>query len=168
MILLYRSVLEWLGILVGIFIGILALAIPTDMLFRSLDIGSRPWFSEVVEYGLFTGVFLSAPWVLSINAHVRVDLVLTSVSSRVALCLHLLLDICGFLICAGFIWFGLIGAIDSVEFESMIRRSLVIPEWWLLSVFIFSMALLCCEFALRIYNDVCHLRGRASGMESPR
>lgn len=154
MTVLYRKILDLLGISVGLSIGLIALAIPLDLLVRWLRITSFPWLSEIVEYTLFAGVFLAAPWVLALNAHVKVDLLASALPRRLSVALDVFLNLLGCLIAFGFIWFAVTGAIDAFKFETMIRRSLNVPEWWLLALFTFSMALIALEFCMRTRRDI--------------
>ena len=153
MISAYRKLLDLIGIAVGISIGLIALVIPLDLLLRSMRIASMPWLSEVVEYTLFAGVFLAAPWVLSLNSHVRVDLLATSLPARLATLLDVLLDSLGLAIACAFIWFSCAGTMNSFRFATMIRRSLTIPEWWLLTLFTVSMGLIAVQFMIRLADD---------------
>lgn len=149
----YRRLLHTIGMVVGLCFGAIAVLIPLDMLLRATGLSSLPWLSEVVEYTIFIGVFLAAPWVLADNGHVKVDLLATALPLRAARLLERALCVIGFVICASFVVIATIGALDAHAFGAMIRRSLVIPEWWLLTVFIAAMLLMCIEFLIRIFGD---------------
>lgn len=149
----YRRLLHIIGVVVGLCFGSIAVLIPFDMFLRAADLGSLPWLSEVVEYSIFIGVFLAAPWVLADNGHIKVDLLASALPGSAARKLERFLCVIGFVICASFVVIAVFGALDAHEFGAMIRRTLVIPEWWLLAVFAVAMALMCVEFLIRIFGD---------------
>ncbi|MGI9507716.1 MAG: TRAP transporter small permease, partial [Geminicoccaceae bacterium] len=96
------------GSLVGLSLGLFAVAISLDLFLRLFGLGNLPGMQEIIEYALFAGVFLSAPWVLRLGAHVRVDLLLTSLPDKAANMLGRVLDAVGLLISVILIWFGTI------------------------------------------------------------
>jgi len=149
----YRRLLHTIGVVVGLCFGSIAVLIPFDMFLRATGLGSLPWLSEVVEYSIFAGVFLAAPWVLADNGHVKVDLLATALPAKAARKLERGLCVLGLIICASFVVIAILGALDAHEFGAMIRRTLVVPEWWLLATFAVAMALMCVEFLIRIVGD---------------
>jgi len=149
----YRRLLRSIGVVVGLCFGAIAVLIPLDMLLRASGLGSFPWLSEIVEYTIFTGVFLAAPWVLADNGHIKVDLLATALPTGAARALERALCVIGLLICVSFVVIATMGAVDAHAFGAMIRRTLVVPEWWLLAVFTAAMLLMCIEFLIRIFGD---------------
>jgi TRAP-type C4-dicarboxylate transport system permease small subunit len=139
-----------IGTLVGLSIAGFALAISTDLLLRNLGLGNLPGVHEIIEYVLFSGVFLAAPWVLRMNAHVRVDLVLGSLPEGAAKVADLALDFLGLIICVTLIWFGSRNLGDAYAFGSMQMKYFTVPEWWLLLVFVISFSMLAFEFFSRM------------------
>jgi len=138
------------GNLVGVSLGLFAVAISLDLFLRLLGLGNLPGMQEIIEYALFAGVFLAAPWVLRLGAHVRVDLLLTALPLSLTKILDRVLDGFGLLICLTLVWFGSINLSTSYAFQSMQMKYFNIPEWWLLSVFVTSFSLLAFEFVCRL------------------
>jgi TRAP-type C4-dicarboxylate transport system permease small subunit len=58
-----------------------------------------------------------------------------------------------------FVYYSLTATLASAARGSMIRTSFVIPEWWVLSVMPFAMALMMIEFLLRFRRAVTAERG---------
>ena len=141
---------DHVGTLVGVSIGLFALAISLDLVMRLMGIGNLGGVQEIIEYALFAGVFLAAPWVLRLGAHVRVDLVISALSTRAARVLDRLLDFLGFTICALLMFYGTINLRDAYAFGSMQMKYFNVPEWWLLTVFVVSFVLLGIEFLSRM------------------
>lgn len=138
------------GSLVGLSLGLFAVAISLDLFLRLFGLGNLSGMQEIIEYVLFAGVFLSAPWVLRLGAHVRVDLLLASLSGKTANACNRMLDIVGLLICVILVWFGAINLSTSYAFNSLQMKYFNVPEWWLLTVFVISFALLALEFLCRL------------------
>lgn len=118
---------------------------------------------DAVEYGLLAATFLAAPWVLSKNAHVSIDLVTGALPERVARPLARCVAALGAVICAVFLYYALQAAIISAGRGSMIRTAFTIPEWWVLSVAPVSFALLSLEFLRQMISPPADER-RATGL----
>lgn len=138
------------GSLVGISIAVFAVVIPVDLVLRLFKIGNLPGMQEIVEYALFTGVFLAAPWVLRLGAHVRVDVAVSALPQPVATAVERLLDAVGLAICATLTWFGWQNLSQAYRYGSEQMKYFNVPEWWLLSVFVTCFALLSLEFLFRV------------------
>lgn len=152
---------SWLGSAFGICIGLFAIAISLDLFLRQFKIGNLPGMQEIIEYLLFAGVFLAAPWVLRLGAHVRVDLVIAGLPKRAARILDRGLDLFGLAICLVLIWFGTINLKDAYTFGSMQMKYFNVPEWWFLTVFVISFFMLALEFLSRFVRG-----GRPAGAEN--
>ncbi|NJN39752.1 MAG: TRAP transporter small permease subunit [Gammaproteobacteria bacterium] len=74
----FNRFVYFLAVLVAISIGLITVLIPLNLFLVKYQLGSIWWLYEGVEYALFVGVFIGAPWVLQQGAHVRVDVVLTA------------------------------------------------------------------------------------------
>lgn len=141
------------GNAIGVSIGIFALAISLDLVMRLLNLGNLPGIQEIIEYFLFAGVFLGSPWVLRLGSHIRVDVFVASLSPGAAMWVNRALDLFGCLVCSTLVVFGLINLRDAYVFNSMQMKYYNVPEWWLLSVFVFGFALLSIEFLLRLIRS---------------
>lgn len=118
---------------------------------------------DAVEYGLLAATFLAAPWVLSMRAHVSIDLLTSALPDRVASPLARCVAGVGAITCAVFLYFALQAALTSAGRGSMIRTAFTIPEWWVLSVAPVSFALLSLEFLRQMFQGPVDGR-RATGL----
>lgn len=142
-----------IGALVGLTIGGFALSISIDLGLRLLEWGNIAGLQEVIEYLLFAGVFLAAPWVLRLNAHVRVDLVVGNLPSAVARVLERVLDAGGLVICLILLWYGWQNLSSAWMFQSMQMKYFQMPEWFLLSGFVACFVMLAIEFLCRLIRS---------------
>ncbi|PRD43650.1 hypothetical protein C5748_10380 [Phyllobacterium phragmitis] len=141
---------------VAISIGMFAILAPLDFLIRKLRMGGLEWLNEGAEYFLFFGVFLSATWVLQQGAHVRVDIIISSLSARAAAWLERVMDLVGAVLCAIMAYLGVQSAISAYVLGTLPDKDLRIPNWIVLSVFFVSFVLLTIEFLLRYHRAARH------------
>lgn len=146
----FRRLSEFFAALVAISIGLFAILIPLDLLIRRLGWGNMPWLHEGVEYTLYMGVFLGAPWVLQQGAHVRVDLIVTNLRKEAALRMERLLDLIGTAICAVLCQYGIRATIEAYMEHAVPDKLLKIENWWMLLVFSITFFMLTIEFLLRM------------------
>lgn len=138
------------GLLVGVTIGGFAVSISLDLALRLFGWGNLSGLNEIIEYLLFAGVFLGAPWVLRQGSHVRVDLLVSNLPAGLARMVDRLLDVLGCIICALLIHYGWVSLDSAWVFQSMQHKYFVMPEWVLLSVFVGCFVLLFIEFLFRL------------------
>ncbi|MGQ0663829.1 MAG: TRAP transporter small permease [Pseudomonadota bacterium] len=155
----YRGLLHSCGVVVAVLLGAVALLVTLDVAMRNLGFGTLPWIVEVSEYSLLVATFCAAPWLLHQGGHVRVDVVIASVPSRVAAVLEIAADGIGILICLVFFYYGLAIVLDSRRIDALIIKTLVFPEWWLLAPVPLASGLLAAEFARRIYAVLAQRKG---------
>jgi TRAP-type C4-dicarboxylate transport system permease small subunit len=142
-----------IGALVGITIGGFALSISVDLGLRLMHWGNIAGLQEVIEYLLFAGVFLAAPWVLRLNAHIQVDLVIGNLPAGLGRVMERVLDMAGLLICVTLIWFGWMNLSSAWMFQSMQHKYFQMPEWLLLSGFVACFVMLAIEFLFRLIRS---------------
>ena len=136
--------------LVAASIGLFAVLIPLDLLIRSIGWGNMWWLYEGIEYTLYAGVFLGAPWVLKQGAHVRVDVLVATLPKKLAARLEQALDLVGAVICGSLCYYGVLAVISDFAENSLTDKMLSVPSWWLMLIFSFAFAMLVVEFLLRL------------------
>jgi TRAP-type C4-dicarboxylate transport system permease small subunit len=157
---LYHGLLAGLAGVAGVIFGLTAALISVNVVLRAGFTSAVFGLYEAIEFGLLAATFLAAPWVLARNAHVTVDIGLMVLSPRLQRRIGRLTNLLGALLCAVFFYYSLTATLASAARGSMIRTSFVIPEWWVLSVMPFAMALMMIEFLLRFRRAVTAERGR--------
>ena len=131
-------------------IALFAILIPLDLFIRSIGWGNMPWLHEGIEYALYVGVFLGAPWVLQQGAHVRVDVFVAHLPKYLVVSAEILLDFVSCIICVFLFYYGLQGSIEAYIDNSIPDKLLKIANWWMLLVFAVSFCMLAIEFLLRM------------------
>ena len=102
-----------------------------------------------MEYALYFGIFLAAPWVLQHGAHVRVDVLLTVLPRPAAARLEQGIDIAGAVLSAALCYYGIEATILHYVEGYLPDKLLVIDNWYLLAAFAAAFAMLTIEFLLR-------------------
>lgn len=148
----YEGLLRFLIGLVALSIALIAILIPLNLLLVKLQWGNLWWLHEAVEYALYVGVFLGAPWVLRQGAHVRVDVLIANLSTVAARRLERAVDGAGALLCAALFVYGVRIAISEFEDGTLPDKDLRIPTGYMMVVFATSFALLTVEFCLRAFR----------------
>lgn len=151
---------DQMGTLVGIMIGIFAIAISLDLVLRLFKVGNLPGMQEAIEYVLFACVFLAAPWALRLGAHIRVDVLIGALPVGWAKVADRVLDFLGFVISAALAWYGGRNLMQAYTFNSTQRKYFDVPEWWLLTVFVVCFVLLAIEFLSRLLRGGAPLEGK--------
>jgi TRAP-type transport system small permease protein len=146
----YVALLQGLAYVAAVIVGLMALAVTFDVVSRNLGWGNTGWVVELTEYSLPVATLLVAPYLLHRNEHVRLDILLTLMPTRVALVLERCADVVGMMICAIFIWYSVKLIFDSARLGSMVVKTLSIPEWWQYALLPVSFTLLAIEFARRL------------------
>ena len=139
--------------LVAISIGLFAVLIPLNLFLIRVHWGSMWWLYEAVEYTLYFGVFLGAPWVLQQGAHVKVDVFISNLPERGAERLNLLLNIFGVVLCSVLCIYAVRSAIGEFADGILPDKDLRIPTGYMMVVFAFSFLLLAVEFLLRMRSQ---------------
>ena len=156
---------ERLSALFGRLLGALALAgcgvlfammlvICADVLLRNVRIvpgvHGVSWANEVTEYALYLITMLTVPWLLRRGQHIRIDILLRAMPRRLAWYCEWASDLCAAACCLVIAFCGWKATAASMAIDSMVVKTLSLPEWWLLAPLQASFALLAIEMVFRM------------------
>ena len=131
----------------------MTLMICADVLLRNVrvfPIAGLEWSNEISEAMLYLVTLLTAPWLLRRGQHIRVDIVLRAVPPRLGWLFEWAVDVLGLACCAIIAWYSARAALASFLAGSLSIKTLVTPEWWLLSVLPAAFACLTLEMLFRM------------------
>lgn len=154
----FNRAMLYLAALVAASIGLFAVLIPLNLFLVKTHLGSIWWLYEAVEYTLYFGVFLGAPWVLHQGAHVRVDVVTMALRRETAERVERTVDAAGAMLCILLCFYGSRVTIWEFQDGSLPDKDLRIPPGYIMTVFTVSFLFLAIEFLLRF---------RRSGLSAP-
>tara|TARA_R110002167_G_scaffold179497_3_gene379213 strand:+ start:746 stop:1261 length:516 start_codon:yes stop_codon:yes gene_type:complete len=146
----FGRLLGFIAALVAVSIALIAIGIPLNLLLVKMQWGSIWWMYEAVEYALYVGVFVAAPWVLRQGSHVRIDVVTANLPRGLAVRLEQALDFFGAVICVVLCVYGTRAGIWEFQDGTLPDKDLRIANWYMLAVFAVSFMLLAIEFLLRM------------------
>ena len=128
----------------------MTLLIGADVATRNLGVGGIAWSNEVSENILYLITLLSAPWLLRQGQHIRVDILLRVIPPRIGWLFEWVSDLIGLACSLYFVWYGWKVAAASYQAGAMTIKTLVTPEWWLLSGLPVAFLLVAVEFVFRM------------------
>lgn len=148
----WDALVTGLGLLAGALFGLMALAIGVDVALRNLGAGGAGWLIEAIEYALLVATLLAAPWVLREGAHVTVDVLVARLPGKAGAAARRLAALVGMAVCTGVAWYGWRATAQALARDSLVFKSLVFPEWWILALVPAGMALMAVEFARQAWR----------------
>lgn len=146
----FERVLSGLVWITAASIGAFAVLIPLNLALIKFGWGNFWWLHEAIEYALYVGVFIAAPWVLRQGAHVRVDVLLTALPPGAARRLEQGIDVAGASLCLLLAFYGARICLWEFEDGTLPDKDLRIPTGYMMLVFAASFVLLAVEFLCRL------------------
>ena len=150
----YGKALDALALVACALIFALTLMICADVFLRNVRIVpgmvGLAWSNEISEAMLYLVTMLTAPWLLRRGQHIRVDILLRAVPPRLGWAFEWAVDALGLACCAAIAYYGARAALASYAAGSLSIKTLVTPEWWLLSVLPAAFLALSLEMLFRM------------------
>lgn len=146
----YRGLINGLAAAGAFIVAAMVVLITVNVVGRALGTGGIRWTDEVSEYGLYAVTLLAAPWLLERGAHIRVDVLLTSLPPRLGWALEVLADLIGTVTSLVVAWVALQATMQAARFGNLTIKTLVFPEWWLLAPLPLAFALIAVVFTRRL------------------
>jgi TRAP-type C4-dicarboxylate transport system permease small subunit len=136
-----------------------------DVLLRNVrlvpGVAGLAWSNEISEAMLYLVTLLTAPWLLHRGQHIRVDVVLRAVPKGAGWIFEWIVDGLGLACCLIIAFYSARAALASYNAGSVSIKTLVTPEWWLLSALPVAFVALSLEMLFR-------MRRLALGPRGPR
>ena len=148
----YGRVLDGLMLVACLLLLGMAVMIGADVVSRYVGAGGVAVSLELSEDILYLMTLLAAPWLLRQGQHIRVDIVLRALPTRLAWILEWVGDIVGLLCCLYFVWYGTRITMASYSAGSIVIKTLITPEWWTLAPLPVAFVLLGIEFMFRMHR----------------
>jgi TRAP-type C4-dicarboxylate transport system permease small subunit len=148
----FGRLLDGMLLAAGLLLLTMALMTGADVLLRNIGAGGIPPSNELSEDSLYLITLLTAPGLLRMGQHIRIDIVLRVLPGRIGWLLEWLGDAIGIVCCLYFVWYGTRVAAASYLSGSISMKTLIMPEWWLLAPMPIAFALLALEFVFRMWR----------------
>ena len=150
----YGRVLEVMALAACALVFGMTLVICADVLLRNVRIvpgvAGLAWANEISEAMLYLVALLTAPWLMRQGQHIRVDILLRAVPKALGWAFEWIVDALALACCAAIAWYGARAALASWAAGSLSIKTLITPEWWLLSVLPVAFLALTLEMFFRM------------------
>ena len=113
---------------------------------------SLVWMLEAVEYALVAMTFAGTAYVLLIDRHTKIDVLISTLGSKAASRLTVFADFIGLMTVGTLTWYSALALYRSFESGDYIYNRIELPEWVTLTGLPFGFGMLTLVFALRIWQ----------------
>jgi TRAP-type transport system small permease protein len=112
-------------------IAAIMLGVSLEVVMRGFGLGSLSGLVEATEYALYFSTFLSAPYLLRTNEHIRIDILIARLSARWRHALELATLWAVVVIAAVLVFYSGRVLIKHVQDGMLVFKEFVFPQWWL-------------------------------------
>ena len=127
----FDKLVNFLGLIAGILLVALTVLVCCDVMARYFRLFSMPWSLDFAQYGLFVITFFGAPWVLSTNGHITIDLVVERLSPDKAKVLRRISHMIGALMSGALFIFTCVVLWRAYRDGTKVPDTFMFPEWWI-------------------------------------
>jgi TRAP-type C4-dicarboxylate transport system permease small subunit len=160
----FSKINEFFAVLGAALLLFMMFSISYGALTRSFNLPNPIWIVQINEYSLVWVCFLATAWVLSVNKHVRVDILMTRFGQRKQTRLLLLQDSVSTLLCATFCYLCSLSTWEHLRDKVVDVGSIDVPKGWILVVIPVGFLLLTLQFLVRVTQDL-HWFKSCGGLE---
>ncbi len=125
----YGRLVEALGILPGVIVGAIALAIGADVVLRDAGYGGIYGMTEIIEYAILVLAMAGVGHVTRLGRHVTVDIVPDMLPPRWAWRVTLFAQGIATVVSLIFLWFAAGATLDVWRSGTFLYKSFTLPEW---------------------------------------
>ena len=122
------------------------------------------WVNEISEMFLIYTTFFGAAWVLRMDGHTKVDILITIMSERRQVIMGIIQDIFSLFFCVVFAWLTWESFWDAVVTQERTAGGLFsIPLWIMYIVIPFGCLLLIVQLIIKIFDRFAHIPKKHTG-----
>lgn len=163
---LFSKINEFFAALGAVLLLLMMFSISYGAMTRSLNLPSPIWIIQFNEYSLVWVCFLATAWVLAVNKHVRVDILMSRFGQKRQMILLFIQDAVSTLLCAVFCYLCSLSTWEHFRDKVMDVGSIDVPKGWVLVVIPVGFLLLTLQFLLRTVGDIRRFKANGgSGCE---
>jgi TRAP-type C4-dicarboxylate transport system permease small subunit len=136
----------------GIIIVLLMLSMCYEVVLRYFFDAPTKWAADFSGYMQYVLVLLGAAWVLKIDAHTKIDILLLFFSPKTRTVINIVTSLFALVACALFLWKGAEATWDAYQRGDFLYREVELPLAPLYAVIPFAFLLVCIEFGRKMYD----------------
>ncbi|MDF1750262.1 MAG: TRAP transporter small permease [Alphaproteobacteria bacterium] len=154
---LFDRLIDGLAVLAACILFMITVLIAFDALTRHIPMVPRlNGVIELTEYALYIVTVLASPWALRLGAHIMVEIVVDALSPKWKGYAAVMANLIGLIVAATLIYAGGLATWKAYMAGTLVFKSFVFPQFWLLLPLPIGACLLLIEFILRLSG----IRGR--------
>ncbi len=153
----FDAIVNSLAVVGAIFLAYLIAAVTLSIILREFG-AAIDWLFETTEYSLLWITFLGAAWVLREDGHVKMDLLVSRLSSRNQFILDIITSIIGALICFALTWAGAKVSWDTFQSGYFLHSILAPPIYPIIVIIPIGSFLLFIQFIRRTNSHIKNWR----------
>jgi len=158
----YEKLITALAFLGALLMGGMSVWVTYEVLARYLFQRPTFWAVDLSEYAMLWAAFLAAPWVLSKEGHVRVEVFVERLNPSRQRRLGVVISVLGAIACAIMAWQGAVTVWDFYVRGTNMAREWEVPQYLVYLVIPIGSALLTVEFVRRAGRYLRATKGEAS------
>lgn len=161
----YANVLlKVLAGIAGVLLGGLVLLITAGVVSRYAFDRPITGIIEITEWALLVITLFTAPWIMSLDSHVRVDIITRVVEAkapRARWAMALVAECIGFVVSLVMVYYGVLVSAQAFASHKVSLSYIPLPLWPLYALIPFSFALMAIVFAWRFWIEIRRRRALA-------
>jgi TRAP-type C4-dicarboxylate transport system permease small subunit len=154
----HDSLCKWCAHISAWMILVMTLSIAYEVLVRYFFIRPTSWVSDFTDYTLLYITFLSSAWLLKLDQHVSLTVLLEQLSPRSRRVMEVVSSVLGAIVCGFIIWYGVADSWDAFARHIKVDRPLPVPKYLLLAVIPFGCLLLLVQFFRNAFRSLSALK----------
>jgi TRAP-type C4-dicarboxylate transport system permease small subunit len=127
------GIIKFFGIIAGILFMMMALIVTYNVVMRYFVARPPVWAVETTEYIMVYATFLAAAWILSVDGHVKIDILVMRLSPKNQYLLSIIVSFLGLVACAVLGWFALESTYSLYTRDVIMMKMMPWPKWILIA-----------------------------------
>ena len=123
------GIIKFFGIIAGILFAAMGLIVTYNVFMRYFVARPPVWAIEITEYIMVYATFLSAAWVLSVDGHVKIDILVERLSPKKQHILSIVVSFLGVVTCSVLGWYAVKATYNLYTREVIMMKMMPWPKW---------------------------------------
>ena len=163
---IYDRILDVFLVFATVLVVFDTVIVSVDVLMRSAFGTTWKGFFEISEYSLLWMAFLSAAWLMRINGHVRVDLILTRLKPRPRAIMNIVSSIICVIVFAIIIWYSAKITLHDYRVGFILSSLLTPPKWPVEMIIPIGSFLLLIQLSRNVYEHLKSWKALSRGEQA--
>ena len=127
------AIIKLFGVIAGILFMMMALIVTYNVVMRYFVARPPVWAVETTEYIMVYATFLAAAWVLSVDGHVKIDILVMRLSPKNQYLSSVVVSFLGLIACAVLGWFAVESTYNLYTRDVIMMKMMPWPKWILIA-----------------------------------